>query len=208
MNYLIVGLGNIGAEYAETRHNMGFMTLDAFAEASNVSFSTARLGDIAEMRLAGHNVVLLKPSTYMNLSGRAVNYWMQKYKVPKENLLVVVDDLAIPFGTLRMRKKGSDGGHNGLKDIDSWLGSNDYARLRLGIGNGYPRGAQIQFVLCQLEDHEKKELPEVLKSAGEAIRLFVLQGCERAMNVCNTKKKKEKPEIEAVAQASTEEGRN
>ena len=197
MNYLIVGLGNIGAEYANSRHNMGFMTLDAYAKASNVSFSSERLGDIATVRLKGHVLTLLKPSTYMNLSGRAVRHWMTKNRIANENLLVIVDDLALPFGSRRMRKKGSDGGHNGLKNIDYCLGTNEYARLRLGIGNGFAPGGQIDFVLGELLLEEKRELPEVLERACKAIDSFVLVGPDKAMNVCNVnpaKKKEEKAE--------------
>ena len=142
MKYLIVGLGNIGSEYAETRHNIGFRVLDAFAKASNLVFRDGRYGFTAQTSIKGRQLVLLKPSTYMNLSGNAVRYWMQQEKIPLENLLVVVDDLALPFGQLRMKGKGSDGGHNGLKHIAQILGTQDYARLRFGIGNDYPRGGR------------------------------------------------------------------
>ena len=147
MNSLIVGLGNIGAEYAETRHNVGFKVLDALAEASHTAFTTARYGAVAEMRHRGHIVTLLKPSTYMNLSGKAVRYWLEATRTPLENLLVIVDDIALPFGTLRMRTKGSDGGHNGLKNINELLGSDAYARIRFGIGGDFPRGFQVDYVL-------------------------------------------------------------
>jgi len=159
MKYLVVGLGNIGAEYAGTRHNIGFMVLDAWAQASNAVFKVDRYGAIAEISFKGRKFILLKPSTYVNLSGKAVNYWLQKHKLTKENLIVVVDDLALPFGTLRMRKKGSDGGHNGLKNIDYTLASNDYARLRIGIGNGgFAEGGQVDFVLGEFILEEKRQL--------------------------------------------------
>ena len=138
MKYLIVGLGNIGAEYQETRHNMGFMILDAFAKASNIAFETKRYGDVAETRVKNKQLLLLKPSTYMNLSGNAVKYWMDKENIPLENVLVLVDDLALPLGTIRIKGKGSDAGHNGLKNIAQMLGSQNYARLRFGIGNDFP----------------------------------------------------------------------
>ena len=184
---MIAGLGNIGYEYAATRHNMGFMALDALAGASNAVFSIERYGSIAEFRLKNNMVTLLKPSTYMNLSGKAVNYWMQELGLPLENLLVVVDDLALEFGTLRMRKRGSDGGHNGLKSIDYSLASNDYARLRIGIGNGFAPGLQVDYVLSELLLEEKRALPQLLDRATEAIKSFVLEGIDRAMTKCNAK---------------------
>lgn len=183
--YLVVGLGNIGAEYANTRHNMGFMTLDAYAQASNVVFSTERYGDVATVRLKGNTIYLLKPSTYMNLSGKAVSYWFAKLKIPRENLLVVVDDLALPFGTLRMRKQGSDGGHNGLKSIDQHILTNQYARMRMGIGNEFGRGGQVDFVLGELPEEDRRLLPQVLATAGEAISSFVLEGADKAMTRYN-----------------------
>lgn len=183
--YLIAGLGNIGPEYALTRHNMGFMTLDALAAASNVVFSTQRYGDVAEMKLKGNTLHLLKPSTYMNLSGKAVAYWYKKLNIAQENLLVVVDDLALPFGALRIRKAGSDGGHNGLKSIDYHLITNQYARMRMGIGNGFGPGGQIDFVLGELLLEEKRILPQVLQNAVDAIKCFVLEGPDRAMTRYN-----------------------
>ena len=147
MKYLIVGLGNIGAEYAGTRHNIGFKVLDALAEASNAVFTTARYGDVAELKHKGRTLILLKPSTYMNLSGKAVRYWMEAEKIAPENLLVVSDDIALPFGTLRMRPRGSAGGHNGLKNIAELLGTEDYARMRFGVGGDFPRGHQVDYVL-------------------------------------------------------------
>ncbi len=188
VKYLIVGLGNIGAEYASTRHNIGFEVLDAFAEASNTSFTPQRYGSVAETRVKGRSLVLLKPSTYMNLSGKAVRYWMQAEKIPLENVFVIVDDLALPFGTLRLRAKGSDGGHNGLKSINETVGSADYARLRFGIGGDFPKGFQVDHVLGEWSTEEKTALPERVKQAGEAIRSFVTVGIERTMNFCNTRK--------------------
>ena len=145
--YLIVGLGNIGSEYAETRHNIGFRVLDALAGVSDTFFKPDRYGDTAEIKFKGRTIRLLKPSTYMNLSGNAVRYWLKKENVEQENLLIIVDDLALPLGTLRLRARGSDGGHNGLKSIDAVLGNNNYARLRFGIGNDFPQGHQVNFVL-------------------------------------------------------------
>ena len=147
MKYLIVGLGNIGPDYENTRHNIGFRVLDAFAKASNIVFQDKRYGFVAETRLKNKSLLLLKPSTFMNLSGNAVRYWLQKEKIEDRNLLVVVDDLALPFGTLRLKSKGSDAGHNGLKHIEQVLGTQQYARLRFGIGNDFPRGAQVDYVL-------------------------------------------------------------
>ena len=187
MKYLIVGLGNIGAEYAETRHNVGFKVLDALAEASNTSFTTDRYGAVAEMRHRGHLVTLLKPSTYMNLSGKAVRYWLEATRTPLENLLVIVDDIALPFGTLRMRTKGSDGGHNGLKNINELLGSDAYARIRFGISGDFPRGFQVDYVLGQWTDEERKLMPERLKLFCDAILSFVSIGAARTMNAFNKK---------------------
>ena len=185
MTYLVAGLGNIGDEYANTRHNIGFMVLDAWAQASNISFETGRYGATAEVSFKGRKFVLLKPSTYMNLSGKAVNYYLQKLKIPRENLMVVVDDLALPFGTIRMRKKGSAGGHNGLKNIDLCLASEDYARLRIGIGNAFASGGQVDYVLGELMLEEKKALPEVLERAVSAVKCFATEGIDRAMTQYN-----------------------
>lgn len=181
MKYLIVGLGNIGAEYAGTRHNIGFMVLDAFAEASNITFATERYGDTARMRLKNKQLVLLKPSTYMNLSGNAVRYWMQKENIPLENVLVVVDDIALPFGAIRIKQSGSDAGHNGLKNIAQMLGTQAYARLRFGIGNDFPRGCQIDYVLGPFTPDERAALPEKIKTACDAISEYVLAGAQSAM---------------------------
>lgn len=187
MKYLIAGLGNIGPEYHETRHNIGFMTVDALAEKAGIRFDDGRYGFTARFSLKGRQVVLLKPSTYMNLSGNAVRYWMQKENIPLENLLVVVDDLALPFGTLRLKGKGSDAGHNGLKHIAATLGTQAYARLRFGIGNDFPRGGQIDYVLGHFSDEEYKLIPERLETAGEIIRSFCLAGLDITMNQFNRK---------------------
>ena len=189
MNYLVVGLGNIGEEYAATRHNMGFMVLDAWAQASNAVFTVGRYGATTEISFKGQKFFLLKPSTYMNLSGKAVHYWLQKTRIPQENLLVVVDDLAIPFGTLRLRKRGSAGGHNGLKSIDYSLASDDYARLRVGTGNGgFAEGSQVDFVLGELLLEEKRAMPELLERAIACIKCYGTEGIDRAMTQFNRSK--------------------
>lgn len=187
MKYLIVGLGNIGSEYAGTRHNIGFRVLDAFAKASNLVFRDGRYGFTAQTSIKGRQLVLLKPSTYMNLSGNAVRYWMQQEKIPLENLLVVVDDLSLPFGQLRMKGKGSDGGHNGLKHIAQILGTQDYARLRFGIGNDYPRGGQVDYVLGQFTDEDMKTMDDRVAQAVDMIKSFCLAGLEITMNQYNKK---------------------
>lgn len=187
MKYLIVGLGNIGEEYAHTRHNIGFDTLDAFAEASNVVFTTKRYGDVAEVRLRGHQLVLLKPSTYMNLSGNAVRYWMQQEKIGVEQLLVIVDDLALTFGTLRLKGKGSAGGHNGLKNIEAMIGTQGYARLRFGIGSEFNRGGQIDFVLGRFSGEDEKLKKERIEVVCEMIKSFCLAGLQVTMNQFNNK---------------------
>lgn len=187
MKYLIVGLGNIGSEYQDTRHNIGFSVLDAFAKASNTVFEDMRYGAVAETKLKGRTLVLLKPNTYMNLSGKAVSYWMQKEKVGLEELLVVVDDLALPFGTLRLRGQGSDGGHNGLKNINATLGTGNYARLRFGIGSEFARGQQIDYVLGGWKEEEAVSMPALLKRCGEIITAFVLLGVGKAMTQYNGK---------------------
>ena len=191
MNYLIVGLGNIGVEYANTRHNMGFMVLDAWAQASNILFESGRYGSTATISFKGRKFTLLKPSTYMNLSGKAVRYWMNELKIPLENLLVISDDLNIPFGTVRLRKNGSAGGHNGLTNINELLGTQDYARIRMGIGNDFGRGQQVNYVLGELSDEERELMPELCKKVIEGIKAFATIGPDRAMNVLNVKPKKE-----------------
>lgn len=188
MKYLIAGLGNIGKEYENTRHNIGFRILDALADASNISFSDHRYGFTSEYKYKGRTLVLLKPSTYMNLSGRAVSYWLQKEKIPIENLLVLVDDLALPFATIRLRAKGSDGGHNGLKNITEVLGRNDYARLRFGIGDNFRPGFQIDYVLSQWSADEKKLLPEKMNACIDIIHAFATVGIDMAMNSFNKRK--------------------
>ncbi len=183
MKHLIVGLGNIGPEYEGTRHNIGFRILDAFAKASNISFQDKRYGFVAHMRVKNQELVLLKPSTYMNLSGNAVRYWMQQEKIPLENLLVLVDDLSLPVGTIRMRQGGSDAGHNGLKHIAQMLGTQAYNRLKFGIGNDYPRGGQIDFVLGHFSPEDEKVVDERTLVACEAIKAYALSGMQFAM--CN-----------------------
>lgn len=187
MKFLIVGLGNIGSEYQGTRHNIGFSVLDALAKASNTSFTTQRYGDVAEMRLKNKQLILLKPSTYMNLSGDAVRYWKNKENIELENILVIVDDLSIPFGAIRMKGKGSDGGHNGLKHINSMLQTESYARLRFGIGNDFPRGAQINYVLSQFSPEQQESLPARIDVAIDAIKAFCLSGLSFAMTHYNNK---------------------
>lgn len=187
MKYLIVGLGNIGAEYAETRHNIGFKVLDALAEASNAVFTTGRYGDVTEVRHKGRTLVLLKPSTYMNLSGKAVRYWLEAEKIPLENLLVVSDDIALPFGTLRLRPKGSAGGHNGLKNIAELLSTEEFARMRFGVGGDFPKGHQVDYVLGEWTGEQRAALPERLKVFVDAIRSFATAGCAMTMNFFNKK---------------------
>ena len=191
MNYLIVGLGNIGVEYANTRHNIGFMVLDAWAQASNIVFESGRYGYTATISFKGRKFILLKPSTYMNLSGKAVRYWMNELKIPLENLLVISDDLNIPFGTVRLRKNGSAGGHNGLTNINELLGTQEYARIRMGIGNDFGRGHQVDYVLGELSDEEMELMPELSKKVIEGIKAFATIGPDRAMNVLNIRPKKD-----------------
>ena len=191
MNYLIVGLGNIGVEYANTRHNMGFMVLDAWAQASNIVFESGRYGSLASVSFKGRKFYLLKPSTYMNLSGKAVRYWMNELDSPIENLIVVSDDLNIPVGTLRLRKGGSAGGHNGLTNINELIGTQDYARIRVGIGNDFGRGHQVDFVLGELSDEQKKQMESISARVIEGIKTWAMMGADRAMNVVNTRPKAE-----------------
>jgi PTH1 family peptidyl-tRNA hydrolase len=177
----------MGSEYQDTRHNIGFNILDAFTEASNISFEDKRYGYIAEFRFKGRSFILLKPSTYMNRSGLAVNYWLKKLNVPLGNLLVFVDDIALPFGTIRIRPKGGDGGHNGLINISQVLGSQNYARVRFGIGNNFFEGQQVNYVLSDWSDEEKKMLPEKLSVCGEIIKSFGTIGLELTMTRFNSK---------------------
>ena len=183
--YLIACLGNMGPEYVGTRHNAGFMVADTLAADAGVSFESKRYGDMAKIKVKNCELLLLKPSTFMNLSGQAVRYWMNQEKLPLENLLVVVDDLAIPFGHLRLRKRGSDAGHNGLKNIADQLCSTNYARLRFGVGNGFPRGGQIDYVLGEFPPEERAELPALLRRAADAVKAYCLSGPEFAMNHYN-----------------------
>ena len=191
MNYLVVGLGNIGAEYANTRHNMGFMVLDAWAQASNIVFKSGRYGSTATVSFKGRKFHLLKPSTYMNLSGKAVRYWMNELKIQPENLLVISDDLNIPFGTLRLRKNGSAGGHNGLTNITELIGTQEYARIRVGIGNDFGRGQQVDYVLGALSKEEMEEMPSVCKRVIDGVKAWATIGPDRAMNTVNTKPQKQ-----------------
>lgn len=190
--FLIVGLGNPGDEYAGTRHNTGFMVLDAFAKASNIVFADRRYGFVAETSIKGRRVFLLKPTTYMNLSGNAVRYWMNKENIAVERLLVVVDDLSLPLGMLRLKGNGSNGGHNGLGNIQSVIGTQQYARLRVGIGNNFPRGMQIDWVLGKYDDDELSVLSSSIETAVEMIKSFVLAGVDVTMNQFNKKGKNEK----------------
>ena len=183
MKYLIAGLGNIGDEYDGTRHNIGFRVLDALAKASNTAFEDRRYGFVAHMRVKNAELVLLKPSTYMNLSGNAVRYWLAQEKIPIENLLVVVDDLSLPVGTIRMKPGGSDGGHNGLRHIAQMLGTQAYNRLKFGVGNDFPRGAQVDFVLSGFNAEDEAKVNEKVPLAVEAIKAFALSGIQFAM--CN-----------------------
>lgn len=187
MKYLITGLGNIGDEYRDTRHNIGFNVLDAFAKASNIVFKDGRYGATASLSVKGRQLILLKPSTYMNLSGNAVRYYLQKENIPIENLLVIVDDLSLPFGTLRLKGKGSNAGHNGLKNIEELLGTQQYARLKFGIGNNFPKGGQIDFVLGKFPKEEMELMPQKLETAGEIIKSFCLAGISITMNQFNNK---------------------
>ena len=187
MKYLKVGLGNIGDEYRNTRHNIGFMILDAFAEASNISFATERYGDVGRGRIRNKQVVLLKPSTFMNLSGNAVRYWKDKEGIELENILVLVDDLALPLGAIRLKGSGSDAGHNGLKNIAAMLGTDAYPRLRFGIGSDFPRGCQVDYVLGNFPAEERTVLNDRITVACEAIREYVLAGLGNAMCKYNNK---------------------
>ena len=187
MKYLITGLGNIGEEYRNTRHNIGFTVLDALAKASNLVFTDGRYGATATLSLKGRQLILLKPSTYMNLSGNAVRYWMQKENIPLENVLVITDDLALPFGTLRLRKKGSDAGHNGLKNIQEVLQTQDYARLRFGISADFSEGKQVDYVLGKWNEEELKTLQDRIDIFAKACLSFVFAGMNNTMNTFNGK---------------------
>ncbi|PVX52250.1 peptidyl-tRNA hydrolase [Balneicella halophila] len=185
MKYLVVGIGNIGYEYMNTRHNIGFEVLDTLAEKAGLEFKSERYGARAQYRFKGRIYELLKPNTFVNLSGKAVNYWLQKEKIPQSNLLIIVDDLALPFGTLRLKLKGSDAGHNGLKDINAVLGNQNYARLRFGIGDSFSRGHQVDYVLGKWEKQEQEHLPLLIDKCIEVIRSFGTIGASRTMNTFN-----------------------
>lgn len=185
--FLIVGLGNIGADYVNTRHNIGFKALDYLAKKEGLAFQTAKLGDVAEYKIKGRTLLLLKPNTYMNLSGKAVHYWMEKEKIAKENVLVITDDLNLAFGTIRIKSKGSDGGHNGLKNIQLLLNSTEYPRFRFGISDDFKKGRQVDYVLGEWDEEEKAKLPERLDMAVEVINSFALAGLNNTMNTYNGK---------------------
>lgn len=197
MKYLVAGLGNIGKEYDHTRHNIGFMILDALAGASNIVFEDRRYGFVSEYKFKGRTFLLLKPTTYVNLSGRAVNYWLQKEDIPLSNLLVLCDDLALSFGTVRLRARGSDGGHNGLRNINEVLGSQEYARLRFGIGDHFHKGYQVDYVLGKWTREEEKELPFLVQDSVGIIQNFGTLGIERAMNFGNVRKEKKIKPLQA-----------
>jgi peptidyl-tRNA hydrolase, PTH1 family len=185
--FLIVGLGNIGPKYHHTRHNIGFKVLDYIAEKEDVSFTTEKLGDIATFKFKGRTFIMLKPSTYMNLSGKAVNYWLTKEKIPLENLMVITDDLNLSFGTIRVKTKGSDGGHNGLKDIQAQLNTTKYNRFRFGISDEFAKGRQVDYVLGEWTKEEEDQMPERLEKAAEIIKSFGTAGINNTMNTFNGK---------------------
>lgn len=183
---LIVGLGNIGAEYADTRHNIGFMVADELAKQAGATFSTLRYAYYTEYSYRGNHVHVIKPTTYMNLSGKAVNYWMHELKIPLENILVIVDEIALPFGKLRLRAKGGSAGHNGLKSIEALCGGQAYPRLRFGVGDNFPKGRQVDYVLSGFDDDELTELPQLINRSVELVHSFIHIGIERTMNLFNT----------------------
>jgi PTH1 family peptidyl-tRNA hydrolase len=187
MKYLVVGLGNIGADYRNTRHNIGFEVVDYLAKSAEVEWEVANLGKVARVKHKGRTLVLLKPSTYMNRSGKAVRYWLQQEKIDKERLLVIVDDLNLDFGAQRLRGKGSPGGHNGLKDIDAMTGGGNYARLRVGIGDRFSKGRQVDYVLGKWTTKEEEELPEIIEYAAETSKSFAAVGLGRTMSAYNRK---------------------
>ncbi|NER12906.1 aminoacyl-tRNA hydrolase [Leptobacterium flavescens] len=183
--FLIVGLGNIGADYVNTRHNIGFKVVDFFAKQESLSFETQKLGDLCTHKIKGRTLIFLKPSTYMNLSGKAVKYWMEKEKISIENLLIITDDINLPYGSIRLKTKGSDGGHNGLKDLQAKLGTTKYNRFRFGVGADFGKGRQVDYVLGEWNEEENTKLPERLERSCELIKSFVLAGIERTMNTFN-----------------------
>ena len=201
--FLIVGLGNPGAEYKYTRHNIGFLAADRLAEKLKTSFKTERYGDVAKANYRGKRFIILKPSTYMNLSGKAVRYWLEKEKIDKNNLMVITDDVNLDFGTLRIRPKGSDGGHNGLKSIQELIGGNQYPRLRFGIGKDYPKGGQSDYVLGKWTEEQIKTLPELLDKIADALINFAQEGLQRTMNKFNSKPSKNKKEDKAENKKTT-----
>ena len=185
--FLIVGLGNIGSEYANTRHNIGFKILDYIANQEGTSFQTVKLGEVAELKIKGRTLLLLKPNTYMNLSGKAVKYWLEKENIEKENMLVITDDLNLAFGTIRIKTKGSDGGHNGLKNIQLLLNSTEYPRYRFGISDAFKKGQQVDYVLGEWSEEEKEKLKERLEISSEIVKSFALAGLSNTMNIYNGK---------------------
>jgi PTH1 family peptidyl-tRNA hydrolase len=185
--FLIVGLGNIGSEYANTRHNIGFKILDYIANQEGISFHTVKLGEVAELKIKGRTLLLLKPNTYMNLSGKAVKYWLEKENIEKENMLVITDDLNLAFGTIRIKTKGSDGGHNGLKNIQLLLNSTEYPRFRFGISDAFKKGQQVNYVLGEWDTEEKEKLKERLEISSEIVKSFALAGLSNTMNIYNGK---------------------
>lgn len=187
MKYLVVGLGNPGEKYINTRHNIGFKVVEEFAKEREATFETIKLGDVAKSKYKGRTIILLKPNTFMNLSGKAVNYYMQSEKIPLENVMIITDDIALPFGKLRMKGKGSDGGHNGLKNIQETLGTSNYTRLRFGVGNEFHKGTQVDYVLGEWGDEEKETLSERIATATEFIKGFTTIGLARTMSNWNNK---------------------
>lgn len=185
MKYLIVGLGNIGQEYADTRHNIGFMIADALVKEQGASFSTLRHAAYSEFQFKGRGIHVIKPTTYMNLSGKAVSYWMQALKIPVDKIMIIVDDIALPFSTLRLKPKGSSAGHNGLKHIEAVLGTQQYARLRFGVGDHFPRGRQVDYVLSGFDPEEVQELPTLIDTSLQIIKSFVTVGSELTMTAFN-----------------------
>ena len=197
MKYLIAGLGNPGPQYELSRHNVGFLVLDRLEDNHKIDFKTERLADKAELRYKGRQLHLIKPNTFMNLSGKAIAYWLQELKIPKENLLVIIDDIALPFGSLRLRAKGGPAGHNGLKDIELVLGSQEYSRLRFGIGNDFSRGQLVDFVLTNFEQEEFTALPALMDKSIDMIFSFSTIGVERTMNLFNERGRRKKVDPDA-----------
>ena len=187
MKFLIAGLGNKGAEYFHTRHNIGFLIADALVASGSADFSTARHAQMAEIKIRGKKVLVIKPATYMNLSGKAVSYWLQAEQIPLNHMLVITDDIALPFGTIRIRARGSDGGHNGLANMIESLQSSTFARLRFGIGSEFPQGRQVDYVLSEWDETEKKQLPERIEKCVDAVKLFIHAGLSETMNRYNNK---------------------